>query len=69
LLFIGSGQQHRPGAVGEQFADDCSAVLRPFTGAVNGFRHPLTEMTVMIDRSAFDVGERKVTELFDRIVR
>ncbi len=56
-------QQHRSGAVVEQFTDDPNALLGALARAVDGFGHTLAKRPVMIDEGLADVGERETAQL------
>ena len=63
-----TGQQHRAGAVRQQFADDPGALFGRLARPVDRLGHALAEVAVMIDRGALDVGERQATQAVDRVV-
>ena len=68
LCRVGARQQDRSGAVGEQLADDGDALGGTLARTVDGLGHARAQVSVMVDRGAVDVGERKSAESDDGLV-
>ncbi len=62
------GEEHRGRGGGEQLLHDRRTVLGRLARPVDGFGHPLTQVTVVVDAGEPQIGVRQAPQLADGVV-